>query len=93
MADSGITLGTDALKAIGTGVAFIAGVVTWIFKRQVARIDNLEEKQANSISKDDLTAAMDGMRRDISSGFDRMADELRHQSSRIDGLYQRRRDE
>lgn len=78
------------------GLAAVAGL-GWLVRRQIHRIDAVEkahnELASRVMTKEEFTGAINGLRGDIKSGLDSVVTEIRHQSSRIDGLYKKGKDE
>jgi len=93
MADTGsaINFGAELWGFVKSAAVFMVAALAWLFKRQVNRVDELEKAHndlaAKVMTKEEFTGAVNGLRSDITAGLDRVVGEIRHQSSRIDGLY------
>lgn len=74
-------------------ITVVLAVFAWIIRRQIHRIDALEEVAKKSITHTELTEAINSLRTDFNHGIDRMIDETRHQGTRIDKLYQRNKED
>jgi len=92
MADP-VSIGADVWEGIKAVAVLATTVLAWLFKRQINRVDALEKAHndlaSKVMTKEDFTGAMSHLRMDVTGGLDRVVDEIRHQSTRIDGLYRK----
>lgn len=95
MADTGtaVSIGAELWGIIKSAAVFAVAGLGWLFRRQVHRVDALEKAHndlaAQVMTKGEFTGAINSLRTEIASGLDRVVGEIRHQSTRIDGLYKK----